>query len=106
MRIRKLTLISALHYVRLFYRSALFVLLLIGYASYRLNAGSELTERLERQPMILTVTWAVFVVEMILRFFPSRARRASLSQRFSSCRISSTELLSRRLSSVMCTCDH
>ncbi len=82
MRIRKLTLISALHYVRLFYRSALFVLLLIGYASYRLNAGSELTERLERQPMILTVTWAVFVVEMILRFFPSRLESPGCQKQF------------------------
>ena len=61
-----------LHYFRLVYRSVLFVLLLIGYISYRLRGGEEITTLMESEPVILIVTWSVFVVEMILRFFPSR----------------------------------
>ena len=71
MKKRRLSPISTLHYVRLFYRSLLFVMLLIDYISFRLNSGEEITEKLESRPVILVVTWVVFVVEMILRFFPS-----------------------------------
>ena len=67
---KKLTEVSILHYVRLAYRSVLFIFLLIGYIQYRLRDGEAVTTRLEQQPIILTVTWAVFVFEMVLRFFP------------------------------------
>ena len=72
MKKRKLTLVSILHYVRLVYRSVLFVLLFIAYLSYRLNAGEDIPSQLGKRPVILTVMWIVFVLEMVLRFFPSR----------------------------------
>ncbi len=71
-----------LHYVRLIYRSVLFVLLLAAYIDYRIRSGNELTSLLESRPVILTVTWAVFVFEMILRFFPSRFESPGCQKQF------------------------
>ncbi len=68
---KKLTVVSTLHYVRLAYRTLLFLLLLIWYIAYRVERGPVLTDRLGQRPVILIVTWAVFVVEMVFRFFPS-----------------------------------
>ena len=36
-----------------------------------MQRGSTIIERVEDMPVIIYVTWAVFVVEMIMRFFPS-----------------------------------
>ena len=78
----RLTAVSTFHYVRLVYRSALFLLLLLSYISYRMHAGEAVTEALERRPLILSVTWAVFVVEMIFRFFPSRLESPGCQKQF------------------------
>ena len=68
---RRISIISTMHYIRLVYRSALFVLLAISYIRFRMQRGSTIIERVEDMPVIIYVTWAVFVVEMIMRFFPS-----------------------------------
>ena len=67
----KISIVSMLHFIRLVYRSALFVMLLISYIRYRMYSEEPVIERVEKLPVILYVTWAVFVVEMIMRFFPS-----------------------------------
>ena len=79
---RKFSTVSVIHYVRLIYRSVLFVLLLAGYISYRLHAGTALTERLENQPVILLIAWSVYVVEMIFRFFPSKYESPGCQKQF------------------------
>ena len=68
----KLTVVSSFHYLRLVYRSALFLAFLGMYLSFRLKGGAEISTVLESRPMILSLIWAVFMVEMVLRFFPSR----------------------------------
>ncbi|MBQ6174064.1 MAG: hypothetical protein IJK28_05525 [Clostridia bacterium] len=68
---RKISVVSMLHYIRLVYRSGLFLFLLITYIRYRLNRGEAITVSFERMPVILYVIWVVFTVEMIMRFFPS-----------------------------------
>ena len=78
----RLTPVSVLHYVRLVYRSILFILLLISYISYRVHQGEAITTALERQPVILVITWAVFVFEMVLRFFPSRFESPGSQKQF------------------------
>ena len=82
MKKRKLTVVSALHYLRLFYRSVLFVLLLIAYVRFRLRSGVPVTQFLEQRPVILSVVWAVFVFEMVLRFFPSRYESPGSQKQF------------------------
>ena len=78
----KLSAVSTLHYIRLVYRSILFLLLLIGYISYRLRGSDAITSRLEKQPVIIVVTWSVFVLEMVLRFFPSRFESPGCQKQF------------------------
>ena len=80
---RKISLVSGLHYVRLVYRSVLFLLLLIAYIRFRFWSGKAVTDQVESMPAILYVVWAVFVLEMILRFFPSRYESPGCQKQFS-----------------------
>ena len=66
---RKISAVSQLHFLRLVYRTALFVMLLITYIRSRLFSEATVIESVERLPAILYISWAVFVIEMILRFF-------------------------------------
>ena len=78
----RISVVSTLHYVRLVYRSALFVMLLISYIRFRLFSEATVTESVEDLPAILYVTWAVFVLEMVLRFFPSRYESPGCQKQF------------------------
>ena len=71
---RKISTVSALHYLQLVYRSALFILLLIAYIRFRLFREATVLESVERLPAILYISWGVFVIEMILRFFRPNMR--------------------------------
>ena len=79
---RKLSAVSTLHYVRLVYRSVLLILLLIEYFIFRFRAGPAITVSLEERPALLYFTCGVFVVEMILRFFPSRFESPGCQKQF------------------------
>ena len=81
-RTHRISIVSFLHYVRLAYRSVLFILLLISYIGFRLNRGEQITTTLERMPAILVVTWAVFAIEMVFRFFPSRYESPGCQKQF------------------------
>ena len=83
MKSRKLTLVSTVHYVRLVYRTILFIWLLVDYILYRIHQGVPIAARLEQRPAILIVIWAVFVFEMILRFFPSKIESPGCQKQFS-----------------------
>ena len=78
----KLTVVSSFHYLRLVYRSALFLAFLGMYLSFRLKGGAEISTVLESRPMILSLIWAVFMVEMVLRFFPSRLESPGCQKQF------------------------
>lgn len=82
-RKKNITSVSMLHFVRLVYRSLLFILLLIWYIRSRMQGADGLTEGLEKRPLILIITWAVFVFEMILRFFPSKHESPGSQKQFS-----------------------
>ena len=79
---RRLTPVSTLHYVRLVYRSVLFLLLALQYILFRMDRQVSLTALMEQRPLLLTVVWAVFVVEMILRFFPSPLESPGCQKQF------------------------
>ena len=79
---RKISIVSTLHFVRLAYRSVLFVLLLVTYIRFRLYSSETVLESMERIPAILYITWAVFVVEMIMRFFPSAYESPGCQKQF------------------------
>ena len=77
-----LTAVSMLHYVRLIYRSALFVTALALYIVGKLRHGEAMVTILERQPIIVRIIWLVFAVEMLLRFFPSRLESPGCQKQF------------------------
>ena len=79
---KRISVVSTLHYIRLVYRTALFVLLLISYIRFRLHSAAPLLESVEKMPFILYITWAVFAVEMIFRFFPSRYESPGCQKQF------------------------
>jgi len=67
----KISKISALHYYKLIGRSLLFLMTAFGYIMFRFKYYLSFWDWLERKPFILGFIWIIFVVEMILRFFPS-----------------------------------
>ena len=79
---KKLSVVSTWHYVRLVYRSALFILLLISYIRFRFFSEASIIESVEKMPTIIVVTWAVFVVEMVFRFFPSKYESPGCQKQF------------------------
>ena len=78
----RLTVVSALHYFRLVYRGVLFLVALGVYLSFRLRGGNDVAAALRAHPAILIVIWAVFVVEMIMRFFPFRFESPGSQKQF------------------------
>ena len=82
MKKHRLTPVSVFHYVRLCYRSGLFLWLLADYILFRINRWEDIASRLEQWPAILIIVWAVFVFEMILRFFPSRYESPGCQKQF------------------------
>ena len=79
---RKISAVSTLHFLRLVYRSALFIMLLITYIRSRMFNDATVVESVEKLPAILYICWAVFVIEMILRFFPSKYESPGCQKQF------------------------
>ena len=79
---RRISIVSTWHYIRLVYRSALFILLLISYIQFRFFSSAPISERIEEIPVVIYITWAVFTVEMIFRFFPSKYESPGCQKQF------------------------
>ena len=78
----KLTVVSTYHYVRLVARSITFLALLTYYVIYRLRGGDDIEQVIESHPFILLTIWGFFLVEMILRFFPSKFESPGCQKQF------------------------
>ena len=78
----KISKISILHYYKMIFRSLLFMAALILYIVNRIRAGS--MGIMEKIPMdgLLLFIWTVFVIEMILRFFPSKWESMGCQKQF------------------------
>lgn len=78
-RKHKLTAVSTLHYVKLVYRSALFLAALGAYLYHRIaGTGRRLTD----EYILLGIIWLVYAVEMVLRFFPSKLESPGCQKQF------------------------
>jgi len=78
----KLSKISALHYMKLAFRSGLFLAALGIYFVNRIAGSDSLYGGLEKHPAILVLIWLVFAVEMVLRFFPSKFESMGCQKQF------------------------
>ena len=77
-----ITKVVLMHYIRLFYRSVLFIAMLTAYVYDRLhgiNAFSDLTEIV---PVIARVFMVVFLAEMFFRHFPSKLDSPGCQKQF------------------------
>ncbi|MBE6877587.1 MAG: hypothetical protein E7488_00220 [Ruminococcaceae bacterium] len=73
---------STMHYSKLVFRSALFFAALVVYIYNRITGTGEYFGGLDKRPFILSFIWLVFVVEMILRFFPSKLESMGCQKQF------------------------
>ncbi len=77
----KLSVISSLHYFKLFFRSCLFVAALVLYMINRDEIDAPFGDG-ARMPFILGFIWIVFAVEMVLRMFPSKLESMGCQKQF------------------------
>ncbi len=78
----KLSKISLFHYYKLFIRSALFLLALTVYIIGKVQGRNNLFWGAEKSPIILTVIWFFYAVEIILRFIPSPTESMGCQKQF------------------------
>ena len=74
--------ISIIHYIKLIFRSCLFIAATTLYVVSRVGEPSGLTINSEHRPFILIFIWFVFVIEMVFRFFPSRVESMGCQKQF------------------------
>ena len=78
----KLSAISMIHYFKLIFRSMLFAAALAIYIINRSLQTGETFGGLEDNRIILGIIWVVFVLEMVLRFFPSGMESMGCQKQF------------------------
>lgn len=74
--------ISIIHYIKLIFRSCLFVAAMILYVANRVGEPNGLIINPEHRPFIFIFIWFVFVIEMFFRFFPSRVESMGCQKQF------------------------
>ncbi len=71
-----------LHYLKFTFRSLLFLVALALYVYNRANTTGEYFGGFEQNNAVLIVIWIIFIVEMILRFFPSKIESMGCQKQF------------------------
>lgn len=79
---KKLSKTSAMHYIKLVFRSFLLVAATVIYLYDRFSGNAHLFTQLSTHPLILSFIWLVFTGEMILRFFPSSLESRGCQKQF------------------------
>ena len=79
---KKLSVISILHYFRFTYRSILFLVYGVAYLYYRIHQRELFGADLKEQTVLSVIIWAVFVVEMLFRSFPSKFESPGCQKQF------------------------
>lgn len=78
----KLSLISSMHYVKLVFRSLLFIAALVLYVIDKVRGTDTLFGAATERPIVLFAVFIIFTVEMILRFFPFRTESMGCQKQF------------------------
>ena len=79
---RPLSKISILHYFKLVFRSGLFIAATVLYIIHRIHHTDSFFGGYEKEPALLGFIWLVFLVEIILRFFPSSIESMGCQKQF------------------------
>ena len=83
-RTKKLTAVSLMHYAKLTGRSLLFLTAAAVYIINRINNTGMLFGGMENNSAILFIIAGIYIIEMILRFFPSRFESPGCQKQFKS----------------------
>ena len=78
---KKLTPVSVFHYIRLIYRSVLFVAIVTVYVLARIYK-KDIDEIIGTYPYVFIPIWCVFAFEMVFRFFPSKIESPGCQKQF------------------------
>ena len=78
----KLSKISIYHYVRMFIRIVAFLILLYYYLLYKIRDGIDIFTLFAKYPLAFRFVFLLFIVEMILRMFPSRLESPGCQKQF------------------------
>lgn len=79
---RKMTKTVKMHFVKLTFRSVLFIMALVVYIYNAVHNTGETFSGFEENRVLLSFIWAVFFVEMLLRFFPSGIESMGCQKQF------------------------
>jgi len=79
---RKISIISALHYFKLIFRSALFLAAIALYLFTRKQGENVWFDKVQNYPVLLQFIWIIFAVEMIARCFPSGLESMGCQKQF------------------------
>ena len=79
---KKLSAISTLHYFKLVFRSLLFITALVLYIVYAGTNPQNPFGGFEDNPVILASLCLIFLIEMVLRFFPSKLESMGSQKQF------------------------
>lgn len=79
---RKISLISTIHYVKLFYRFALFAVAVILYIVNRVRNSESWLNGLQNSYWLFGLIWLIYAVEMLMRFFPSKLESMGCQKQF------------------------
>lgn len=71
------------HYIRLVYRTILFLATLIAYIYLRIHGNGNVLTLADNMPILIGIVWVVFMTEMIFRFFPSKIESPGCQKQFS-----------------------
>lgn len=78
----KMTKIVFMHYEKLIFRSILFLATLFMYIYKHCFQDNAMALNLQGNSILLGIIWVVFVVEMILRFFPAKLESMGCQKQF------------------------
>ncbi len=80
---KKISRISALHFFKLYFRSLLFIIALVVYVINRVEGNSDKPfGNIGDEPFVVSIIGVVYIVEMLLRFFPSSLESMGCQKQF------------------------
>lgn len=78
----KMTKIVWMHYLKFVFRSILFLSALIVYIYNRIHNTGKTFSGFENNHFLLAFIWTIFIVEMVLRFFPAKLESMGCQKQF------------------------
>ncbi|MEE0796819.1 MAG: hypothetical protein UIJ88_03195 [Anaerovoracaceae bacterium] len=81
-RKKKISPISTMHYAKLFFRTVLFLAAAGIYIYDRVNGKQRPLMGTDIPSAIIVLIWLIFIIEMILRFFPSKIESMGCQKQF------------------------